>query len=79
MSAYAYTRYGAGPTYWHLIHRSPGTETSPMGHQQLCHLHLKHKKPTFLQLGFRSLGGRQQAHVLAAVFCLFCFVCNAWD
>ena len=35
-------------TNWHLVHGRPSTETGPMGHQQLCHLHLKHrKKPGF--------------------------------
>lgn len=31
-------------TYWHLIQRCPGTQTSPMGHQQFSHLHLKKGK-----------------------------------
>lgn len=31
-------------TYWHLIQRCPGTQTSPMGHEQLSHLHLKNGK-----------------------------------
>jgi hypothetical protein len=48
MSAYGCTKICGELTYWHLIHGCPGTETSSMGHQQLCHLHLKHrKKPCF--------------------------------
>ena len=49
MSADVCTRCGPSElTNWHLIHGRPSTETGPMGHQQLRHLHLKYrKKPRF--------------------------------